>query len=588
MAEDQNLTSLGGGDLTGNSGQLSDHKAGGSSGNGNATGVPPGDAIKKPKTEKQRERERERRRRRRRKKPQLRPGEDVPLILHSTAGQERGSGPSDAVLRETPGVAEELSAHAKEVSKIPDLAQTEDLVEPLPDLSIDQTKSELVAEEKVEAAAPEENLLEQAVPNEMSMVKQDELAQDEIVQPESEATDIPQAEDVSVAEEVPKPPEEMVPPSESKHLDASQQIFEESPTYEENNQEASAEQDLLAQPAEELPMLDEDAHADLLSEEDMLHVRRKEAQDLAKDLHQEEGSNLEEMPQKQWIVGSLLKTLGGIIALVVLVIGAFWIGSSLHLPDLFRDWFTPKPGEELVEGDNSQVVQDPELFRRWGFQTAAIVGRNLGDVRDLAYNVFFNANYFGKLKDPVFYGETGITAALYYGFGREAEYLRNKFIYYVKYLAQIRQANQVRVADVLDGKLRRDQALDDYIGELKAIFEQGNTLRKEINVQIDDLKVSINSLTPDKDRYEVDFFASLAETEAEKADMLIAKFIDVSQKQTDLKAKLAALSKLAEYYEEDLIAMKLRIEGLEQNRDALIEGVTVREVPGSGIDLIRE
>lgn len=609
MADDQNITNQGEANLGSSSGQkpeeISSTQSGGGSMNNNSSNT-----VKRPKTEKQRERERERRRRRRRKKVDYKAGEDVPLILTSKEGKEKGRGPRDATLREAPGLAEEIAVNVQDVPKIPDLAN-EDQLAPLSNLerisesdaenktteekpseessadlsttATSQAESTLLTEPSESAAAELPSVpTATSTESETESVGESEVALSETgPEPESEVS----TEPVLKEETPPDIPVEPYPPSET-HLDESQQIFEESPSYLE--EKPSEETEVVSSPAvEELPMLDEDAHADLLSEEDLAHVRKTEAKNIVEDLHSEKPS-LEEVPQKQWILGNLIKTLASIVAVILLIIGAFWLGSSLHLPDLVKNLFASKPGEELVQGDNSQVVQDPELFRRWGFQTATIMGRNQGDVRDLAYNIFFNANYFGKLKDPVFYGETGVTAALYYGFGREAEYLRNKFIYYVKYLAQVRQANQVKVADVLDGKLRRDQALDAYIADLKAIFEQGNTLRKEINVQIDDLKVSINSLNPDKDRFEVDFFASLSETEAEKADALIAKFIEISQKQTDLKAKLAALSKLTEYYEEDLIIMKLRIEGLEQNREALIEGVTIREVPGSGIDLIRE
>lgn len=343
----------------------------------------------------------------------------------------------------------------------------------------------------------------------------------------------------------------------------------------------------VAEPEPELQP-EPEVEVEVVSEEDLESVRQAEARNLVDDLHNDSSADqLEELPQKQWIFMNLAKTVGGAVLGVLLLIGAFWLGSSLHVLDRIQSLFNVKPGQELVQGDNSRVTLEIELLKKYGFQTANIMGANRGDLRDLAYNVFFNANYFGKLKDPISVDETGVSAALYYGFGREIEYISNKFIYYVKVLAEVRSANGVQVTDVLKGKVRRDEALDDYIADLKAIFEKGNILRKEINVQIDDLKVSLNSLNPDKDRYEVDFFASLAELEGEKANSLIAKFIETSQKQSALKAKLAAMSKLAAYYESSLITMKLRIEGLEKNRQALIEGVTFVEIPGSGIDLIR-
>ncbi len=288
------------------------------------------------------------------------------------------------------------------------------------------------------------------------------------------------------------------------------------------------------------------------------------------------------------LISRFFKFLIKLAILAALVAGAFWLGSSLRLMDYVNSWFKAAPsGLELVKGDNAKVVQDQEMVEKWGFQTAVYFGRNGGDLRDVAYNVFFNAAYFGKLRDPVFYGETGITAAIYYGFGKESDYVKNRFIYYVNYLAKIRYANQVRIQDVLRGKTDRDQALETFLKDANVIFTEGNKLRKEINTQVDDLKISVNSINPDKDRYETDFFASLDETEAEKAQTLLGKFVEVTQKQTELKAKLAALSKLAGYYEADLITMKIRLDAIEKNKQALISGVTVVETPGVDLNLVK-
>ncbi len=288
------------------------------------------------------------------------------------------------------------------------------------------------------------------------------------------------------------------------------------------------------------------------------------------------------------VVLGLIKFLFKLAIIAALIAAAFWAGSSFKIMDRINGLLMPKQGLELVKGDNTRIVVDQELFERWGFRTAVYFGKNHGDIRDLTYNIFFNANYFGLLKDPVFFGQTGISAAIYYGFGRDVVYIKNRYIYYVQYLAKLRFANAVKVSDVLDGKVRRDEALDAFVNETRDLFEEGNKLRKEINVQVDDLKISVNSLDPDKDRYETDFFAALEQTQGEKSEVLINKFIDTAQKQVELKAKLAALTKLSILYEEALIQMKIKLDDVVQNREALITGVTVKEVPGSDLNLIRK
>lgn len=510
----------------------------GGSGNqddGNASGVVNSEdvpnKIKKPKTEAQLVRERERRKRRRKKKKlEARAGEDVPLFISSEEGE------------------------AAEVQPPPDARPVES--ETPPDFGEGQ--------DFVPAAQDEYN---------------------------------------SAQSDVPEPPDLMSP----SEMDESQRIFEESPVYK-------------AKVEEDLP--DNDVYEE---EEKQKEEALKQATELSENLVSEEPAELEEIPQRQGIMGRFFDSITGLatkgkeansprevqnigefestpavdeqgkgllgkvigfifrlIIILVLIIAAFWVGSSLKLMDYFSGMFNTEQGVEL------NIVVDDQLLRVWGFKTAQVLGENRGDATDNVYNVFFNANYFGKLKDPVFYGETGVTSAIFFGFGRDDEFFQNKFVYYVNYLEKLTLANQVKIADVLDSKLRRDEALDEFIAETTDLFERGNELRKEINVQVDDLKVSTNSLNPDKSRYEVDFFASLQDLEASKADELLNRFIEVTQKQVELKAKLAALTKLSEYYESVLVAMKMRLEAVQKNREALISGVTVTETPGVDLNLIRE
>lgn len=520
-----------------------------------------GAVSKKPKTEKQIVRERERRRRRRKKKAEikglggekvLRPGDDVPLV----------------VIKE-----------GKET----------DNLQPPEDNQIVETPAVKVEADNIPADVP-------------------------LILPEQEA---PKGPSISAP---PEPPSEVPLQPEEEPLDQSQQIFEESPGYSE---------DSPAQPEND----------NLIEAEPPVHEEHfeKNNQDKARELHEslftDQHDHLEELPVKQGLLGkffdkfaelvqgrktqglpsgmnkttetmvtevstekpdvsgisSFLANLIKFVLVIALVIGAFWLGSSLKVVDRLSGLFAGgKPGEQLAVGDNSQVVIDPQMMQKWGFDTARLIGSNLGDSNDLTYNIFFNADYFGKLKDPIFYGETGISAAIYYGFGKEVQYVQNRFINYVHYLSSVVNANAVKIEDVMKTNARRDIALDNYLKQSQVIFDQGNTLRKEINVQIDDLKVSINTLAPDKTRYETDFFASMAVYDGGKANALLAQFIGASQKNVELTAKQNALQKLTQSYETELLILKTRIQAVQANRDALISGVAFTEVTGGGINLITQ
>lgn len=554
MADDQNLPIAAG-------------NTGNSSGGGDGSAKP-----KKPKTEQQRIKERERRKRRRQKKlSQFKPGEDVPLVLSPKVGMEKNVNPPEDVQ------IVENKEQADLIEKKEEAAPMEIFPK---EGEVSATEQSPITAEARAAKIGQPLYMEDDTVQEMP-------AAPEIVPPSEQ--DIVKEEFAPEPELTPEPePAEVV---EEAALEPSQAIFEESPTYGETVVEEKPQEDAHEEVVEELPQeeVQEVAPVDVLHEDDLENHKKNQAKQIMEDLHGEvESDELAELPQSKWIFGNLLKTVGGVILVIVLVIGAFWLGSSLRLPDLVKNWFSAKPVGLLAQGDNSKVVQDPDMLNHWGFMTARIFSRNLGDSRNLAYNIFYVANYFGRLKDPIFYGETGITAAIYYGFGRETQYFANKFVYYVKYLGEIRQANLVDVNNVLGGKVRRDVALDKYIADTQAIFDKGNVLRKEINVQIDDLLISINSLTSDHDRFQADFFASLEKIQAEQADKLILSFIANGQKQVELKAKMAALNRLTADYTDDLLKMKLNLEGLTKNRAALIMGVTVTPVPGSDINLVNQ
>lgn len=540
-----------------------------------------GQLAKKPKTEAQKARERARRKRRRQNKLKnavFSAGSDVPLVLSpKEAEQIETEPPQDLPLSEEHGVADEIPP-AEDVDKgILEEPTVVEEVQPEPTGPVDYH-----SEQPTEPEMPE-----------LPLMTETEVSYEP--EPELEPEDEP----------VPEAPEEFSP----SEMEPSQRVFEEG--------------------IQDIPVDSDETEQE---ETEKNEGNLQQANELAQSLKADQGDGLEEIPQKQGLFGrffdllvkvtqknqerdqqsivieppevivdsgaqsigagllsKLIKFLIGILLIVALGIGAFWLGSSLKVIDYINQLFAPSPmALQLETGNNADVTLDQDLLRKWGFQTAQIAGSNLGALNDLAYNVFFNASYFGKLHDPMFITETGVSAAIYYGFGREDLFFQNKFVFYVNFLANLRNSNQVKIADVLDGKVRRDEALDGFVKETKGLFEEGNSYRKEIAVQVDDLKISVNSLTPDKDRSETDFFAALDATKAEKADLLIKNFIDITQKQVELKAKLAAMTKLYEYYEAELIDMKLRLDAIDKNREALISGVSVTETPGVELNLIRQ
>lgn len=602
------------------------------SGVSGSTAVTASAGSKKPKTEQQKAKEKERRRRRRRKKkdkPQFVAGQDVATFQIKEPPEANLPIPETIVPEENlDGSAQEIIDSAVDAPLI--LTESDEDVK-LRDETMAKSRPFNENEVNNEDLPVVPNEAGFSPPVEATPQEMTELGIDNQLYGRGEMTPPPvlppifdenEADNKNLSSSEPDLTTSwQAENTEKVDLPDSQEIFETGQIAESPIVDVVKPPELIEDNPEKIENVSDLPHESLYEDQNL-----QKAKELSENLLSED-DGLEELPVKQGILGKLfdsvvnfingrkkikdqavleniqikeskslnlawlwsfLKYILGIVIIGVMGIAAFWLGSSFKLLDGIGSWFTPKPGLELAVGDNSEVVIDSEYQRKWGYFTAAFFGKNFGDMRDSGFNLFFNANYFGKLLDPVFYGETGISAAIYYGFGKDDLYLKNRFIYYVNFLRRILFANQTKIDDVMNNKLRRDFALDEYTNQIKVLFEEGNKLRKEINVQIDEFKIAYNSLTAEKDRYEVDFFASLNELEGEKADQLLVKFIDITQKQLEVKAKLSALTQLSQNYEDLLIKLKLRIEAIEKNRDALISGVTVVDIPGSDIDLTRE
>ncbi len=566
---------------------------------------------KKPKTDKQKEKERERRRKRRQKK-KVKIGEDLSLFLSSKDEGIKSKGDFKADIAD---FEQDNSDHQERNYPIPELSQQssktnqsddfEDQSLDLPQIPVvpDQNSSnlkddvgtghdedtvfsnqsfegqnvDLSFKDKEESEGS--NLKENEVLD-VSKVESKELDEENEQQEESILETNDEIDDENVEVDTPLDDENDI------RVESSKNIFEETPVYEsqklnddEEMDRESEEENVNNEENEKIDRVDEDDNEGNINNQEEAEIIRQSL------INNNDSPLLEEETGGDWIISKLIKSIVSIVVIIILAIGAFWFGSKLHILDFVKGVFNWKK-VEVIEGDNQNVTIDINMQKQLGFYGSKIFSRNLGDTRDLGYNVFFVAHYFGKLMDPVFYGETGITAALYYGYGQDSQYFENKFIYYVKLLGRIKEANKVDVNVLLNGKVDRDATLNAYLKELKGIFEEGNAMRKEINVQVDEFQISLASLNEDHDRYQNDFFAALNANLAEKSNELMKQFVLNSQKQVELKAKMAAMARLSQDYTDQLLKMQARIVGVEQNMDALISGVRFTEIPGSDLNLI--
>ncbi|HLG25255.1 MAG TPA: hypothetical protein VI588_00470 [Candidatus Gracilibacteria bacterium] len=277
-----------------------------------------------------------------------------------------------------------------------------------------------------------------------------------------------------------------------------------------------------------------------------------------------------------------LRIIGMFLLVIALGWGIFFVYTQGYIQKLIG--LIPSAPQKPA---NFVALNDQEL-REYGFAGTFLFAGNEGSIYDRIPEEIVVASFFGELREPKIQGETGITAATFFGSLMDEAQDMNQFVEYVRNLDELRNLYKVDVYALLDQTTDRGAKLLEYMDQLDAARERSLEYQSSININIDDLQVSYNSLTPDKQKFEKDFFDSLTELQAEKSDVLLKNFIDVSQKQVALRSRLAALQKLVAYYETALERLEIRIEAVEKNTAALIEGIRVVDVPGADLDIIIE
>lgn len=405
--------------------------------------------------------------------------------------------------------------------------------------------------------------------------------------PEYEPTTVPPAEDIVIHNEH----EEKRPKVSMGHVHENELISEVPSIFPEEEDEHDRKKH--EEPEEIKPIKE---HPKKPQEEMNKHEQKETSQE---HLSESEGLNVRKsfLQSAGGFSAGVLKSTGTalrnffskfklryvVIFLVLVVLGGAVYAGYLYkihekVYNYVADFFKAPPPVE--------VHIDQQLLNQWGITTALIFGDNWGSTKDLLASQLYNAYYFGRLKEPSVQGETGITASYYYGMGADLTAETNQFIGYISNLRELVSSYDVDVYAMLDQTTLREQSLDAYLTKLKDIQDKSTQIVKEINAEIDDLKISYDSLNTDRTRFESDFFVALKGLAGDKSDFLLKSFIDVTQKQAAIKAREAALAQLLAYYTSSMQKLSIRITAVEKNRQALVQGIHVVDIPGANLDII--
>jgi hypothetical protein len=299
-----------------------------------------------------------------------------------------------------------------------------------------------------------------------------------------------------------------------------------------------------------------------------------------------EESVVEDDAERKEIIGIIIKyTIRGCI--VIAIIAAIFI---FKLPQYLFGVV-----QDLISGEGQQVevtqevegeVFVPSEDQSTAMQTIILVGQNQGTslerYEEGVQTVLISGEEIPKIRKL----SSGIQSIFAVGLPETDREVSDRIATYMFVLARLQNAFATDVHQLLDNASNRSEALSLHLIELKQAQEEALDVLKDINEAKDELKIEFNRVTALKEKYETDFFASMEQLEANKANDLLNKFIEISQQRIDLKAEYNALAKSVEMFEIATGHMDARIKDIGANREALIKGVKVVDIKGSDIELI--
>lgn len=285
------------------------------------------------------------------------------------------------------------------------------------------------------------------------------------------------------------------------------------------------------------------------------------------------------------VLSSVVVSKRAIVQRLVLLLILLLILYLGYVFQLYQNAFQFISGFFASRPPEQSLLINPQQ-RDSSLMTVLLFGKNEGSIRDRIPSYVMISRFFGSLQEPVLDGDTGVFIANYYATLRDFSKEVNEFVVYVNNLEKLQNLYKIDIYAMLDQTPQRDQALFVYLDELRQIREESLLIEQRIHLNQDDLRISYESLGPDKIKYEKDFFASLEVLQGEKGDFLLKGFIDIAQKQIALKARINALQQLGLYYKNALLLLDKRIEAIDRNREALIQGIKVVDIPGANVDII--
>ncbi len=248
-----------------------------------------------------------------------------------------------------------------------------------------------------------------------------------------------------------------------------------------------------------------------------------------------------------WIVAGFLTIL---TAIVFFIFGGY---SWIFGPDTGSD----KPDDVVIE----EVL---------GSESSVSGAIDIGEISS------DSANLNGSL--------SGVSAS--FVLGDEYNSRRVDLVYYLKLLSEMQNVYRVDIYSYLDRNSQRRESLNALLDDMRTLLDEADKAIVAIDRTLTNLDASYTPMVDKRDAYEDMFFNSVDTFKGSEAYDNLEFFIEFSQDAVAVKAYFGAYSGILDSLEKMYALLAPRYDDIVVNKEALIKGIRVFDIPDSDIEAI--
>jgi chromosome segregation ATPase len=148
---------------------------------------------------------------------------------------------------------------------------------------------------------------------------------------------------------------------------------------------------------------------------------------------------------------------------------------------------------------------------------------------------------------------------------------------------------QVDIPDMLNRSTDRPKAFDAYIAGLTDVGQRAQSQLEQLTQELDEIQNERRDKRRIASDIEKDLNKALREQDYSAASGLQQQIIEAEAEVTRIESEEDQQKSIIKLYEDLLQVADERLQAMNANREALLEGVSVVEVPGvEGLDLIEQ